>query len=143
LEATLGRPHDTAPRGDVVAAAIRERDLAKVRSLFDADPALVHAPDERTNQPIHWAVMTRQLDMIDELLARGADVNAKRGEGARPIHLSNGDYLFRGWRDVLRDWPTTPAQVREHLRARGAFLDICTACFIGDLERVRELLKED
>jgi hypothetical protein len=39
--------------------------------------------------------MTRQLDAIDELLARGADINAQRMDGARPIHLTNGDY-YRG-----------------------------------------------
>ena len=87
--------------------------------------------------------MTRQLDMIDELLARGADINARRGDGARPIQLANGDYNFRGWRDAPYDWPTTPQEVRERLRARGAYVDICTASFIGDLERVRELLDED
>ena len=87
--------------------------------------------------------MTRQLDVIDELLARGADINAKRQDGARPIQLTNGDYNYRGWRDVAPDWPTTPAQVLSHLRARGAYVDICTACHIGDLERVKELLDED
>ena len=143
LEAALSGPHDSAPKGEAIAAAIRERDLAKVRTLLEADPGLVHAHDEQTNQPIHWAVMTRQLDMIDELLSRGADINARRGNGARPIQLSNGDYNFRGWRDVPRDWPTTPADVRAHLRARGAYLDICTASFMGDLERVGELLKQD
>jgi ankyrin repeat protein len=81
--------------------------------------------------------------MIDELLARGADINAQRGDGARPIQLSNGDYNYRGWRDVPRDWPTTPPDVRAHLRTRGAYVDICTASFIGDLERVRELLEQD
>ena len=50
----------------------------KVRRLLDASPELLHAGDERSNQPIHWAVMTRQIDVIDELLARGADINAPR-----------------------------------------------------------------
>ena len=44
--------------------------------------------------------MTRQLDFIDELLSRGADINAARFDGAHPIQLANGDYYFRGWRDV-------------------------------------------
>jgi ankyrin repeat protein len=143
LETALGTSQDHASRGEVIAEAIRERDLAKVRHLLDNDPTLVHAKDSRTNQPIHWAVMTRQLDMIDELLVRGADINAKRGNGALPIQLTNGDYHFRGWRDVPRDWPTTPADVRAHLRARGAYVDICTACFMGDIGRVRELLAQD
>jgi uncharacterized protein len=143
LEAALAGPHGASLRGTAIAAAIRERDLEQVQSLLDASPELVHAPDERTNQPIHWAVMTRQMDMIDELLARGADINARRSDGARPIQLTNGDYMYRGWRDVPKDTATTPPEVLAHLRARGAYCDICTASYIGDLERVRELLDED
>jgi ankyrin repeat protein len=87
--------------------------------------------------------MTRQLDAIDELLRRGADINAQRMDGARPIHITNGDYFYRGWRDVPRDWPVTASQVMAHLKARGAFIDLPTACHTGDIERVRELLRQD
>ena len=111
LEAKLASAQGASPKGEAVAEAIRERDLPKVRSLLDASPELLHAGDGGSNQPIHWAVMTRQIDIIDELLARGADINAARFDGARPIQLTNGDYHYRGWRDVPQDWPTTPAQV--------------------------------
>jgi ankyrin repeat protein len=143
LENALGISCDPASGGEVIATAIRERDSAKVRNLLESDAKLVHANDARTNQPIHWAAMTRQLDLIDELLARGANIDARRRDSALPIQLSNGDYHYRGWRDVPRSWPTTPSDVRVHLRARGAYVDICTACFMGDLERVRELLAAD
>jgi ankyrin repeat protein len=134
---------NSSPAGEAVAAAIRDHDLPRVRQLLDASPELLHAGDLRSNQPIHWATMTRQLEFIDELLSRGADINATRYGGARPIHLTNGDYHYRGWRDVPRDWPVKPAEVLAHLRARGAYIDICTASHIGDIERVRELLAED
>jgi uncharacterized protein len=134
---------NASPGGEAVAAAIRERDLEKVRSLLDSSSELLHLGDERSNQPIHWAAMTRQVDVIDELLNRGADINAARYDGAQPIQLANGDYYFRGWRDVPGDWPTTPADVVAHLRGRGAYCDICTACYLGDEARVRELLDQD
>jgi ankyrin repeat protein len=143
LEAHYAGALGASPRGEAVAAAIRERDLPKVRGLLDAEPDLLHAGDQRSNRPIHWAAMTRQLDMIDELLARGADVNARRADGGRPIQLVNGDYHYRGWRDVPEDVTTTPAEVLAHLRARGADCDICTAAAIGDLARVKELLDHD
>jgi ankyrin repeat protein len=143
LEAKYASLHGASAKGEALAAAIRQRDLPKLKSLLDTAPELLHAGDERGNQPIHWATMTRQLDMMDELLARGADLNARRQDGARLIQLINGDYHFRGWRDVPQDWPTTPAQVLVHLSARGAYVDICTAASIGDRERVRELLDQD
>jgi ankyrin repeat protein len=142
LKARLGA-RGASNNGEAVAQAIRERDLATVRSLLDAAPEMLHAGDTRSNQPIHWAVMTRQIDVVDELLFRGADINAARVDGARPIQLTNGDYHYRGWRDVPKEVETTPGEVLAHLRARGAYCDICTAASIGDLDRVRELLDEE
>jgi ankyrin repeat protein len=143
LESKLAARFQATADGELVAAAIRAYDLAQVRSLLDASPGLLHAGDARGNQPIHWAVMTRQIDVIDELLARGADIEAQRTDGARPIQLTNGDYHHRGWRDVPKDRATTPREVLDHLRARGAYCDICTAAHIGDLARVTELLDAD
>jgi ankyrin repeat protein len=143
LQAKYLSLHGASPKGEVLAAAIRQRDTAKVTSLLDATPDLLHAGDERGNLPIHWATMTRQLDILDLLLTRGADINARRPDGARPIQLTNGDYHFRGYRDVGRDWPTTPGQVREHLTKHGADVDICSAAYWGDQGRVKALLAED
>ena len=134
---------NASPRGEPVAAAIRDRDLPRARALLEGSPDLLHQGDARGNQPIHWASMTRQPDLIDELLARGADIDARRFDGARPIQLTNGDYHYRGWRDVPKDVAVTPAEVLAHLRSRGACVDICTAASIGDVERVRALLDEE
>ncbi|MFN0104425.1 MAG: ankyrin repeat domain-containing protein [Bryobacteraceae bacterium] len=143
LEEHLHSRFRISARGEAVGAAIREKNIRKVRKLLDASPELIQAGDERGNQPIHWAVMTRQLGMIDEVLKRGADINAQRFDGARPIQLTNGDYLYRGWRDVPESTKTKPREVLTYLRERGADCDICTASYIGDLERVRQLLKKN
>jgi ankyrin repeat protein len=143
LEAALADRFGASPRGEAVAAAIRARDLPAVRGLLDASPELLHAGDQGSSQPIHWAVMTRQLDVIDELLTRGADIDAPRADGARPIQLTNGDYHYRGWRDVPEHVTTTPRQVLDHLIQRGAQVDISTAASLGDLARVRALLAAD
>jgi ankyrin repeat protein len=143
LETKLAERYGASGKGEPLAAAIRAHDLAKVRTLLEVTPDLLEAGDRRGNRPIHWAVMTRQLNMVDELLSRGADINAQRLDGARPIQLTNGDYHHRGWRDVPKDHPITPRTVLDHLRACGAFCDLCTAAHIGDLTRVRELLDQD
>jgi len=131
------------PEGNPVCDALRERDLERAGALVDESPALLHTGDRTSNQPIHWAVMTRNIDAIDAMLARGADINARRKDGARPIHLSNGDYNYRGWRDVPKDVDTTPAEVLDHLIAKGAYVDIWTASHRGDVERLRQLLDEE
>ena len=136
LESKLARIHNASTAGEPVAAAIRPRDLAGVCGLLDAEPELLHTGDERSNQPIHWAVMTRQIDMIDELLSRGADINAQRFDGARPIQLTSGDYHFRGWRDVPDGVAASPEEVLAHLRpavptttsARPGASEIWTVC---------------
>jgi ankyrin repeat protein len=143
LTQTLEAKFNASANGEPVASALRDHDPDRMRELLDAQPELVAKGDRRSNQPIHWATMTRQLDAIDELLRRGADINARRIDGARPIHVTNGDYFYRGWRDVPRPWPVTPAHVMAHLKARGAFIDLPTACHTGDIERVRELLRQD
>ncbi|MGQ0642959.1 MAG: ankyrin repeat domain-containing protein [Gemmatimonadaceae bacterium] len=87
--------------------------------------------------------MTRQLDVIDLLLERGADINARRLDGALPIHLTNGDYGYRGWRDVPGHVTTTPNDVFKHLAARGANVDVWMAAVKGDIDRVRTLIDGD
>lgn len=143
LETKLAGRFGASREGEPVAAAIRAHDLPKVCALLDSAPALIHAGDRRSCQPIHWAVMTRQIEFIDELLRRGADINARRGDGARPIHLTNGDYDFRGWRDVPDDWPVKPREVYDHLVRRGVRVDLGMACATGNMPRVRELLDQD
>ena len=143
LAETLEMKFNASPKGEPVALALRKHDLKGMRELLDAQPELLHKGDERSNQPIHWATMTRQPKAIDELLQRGADINAQRMDRARPIQLTNGDYFYRGWRDVSRFWRVTPAQVMAHLKSRGAFIDMQTACHTGDIDRVRELLREN
>ena len=100
LEATLRERFNIVPEGELVGEIIRSRDLARLQQEIDARPQLVHAADSFGNCAIHWAVMTRQLAMIDFVLEKGADINAARPDGARPLDLTNGDYWYRGWRDV-------------------------------------------
>src|SRR5215510_3374275 len=54
LETKLAERHGISSNGEPVAAAIRSRDMAKVRELLDASPELLRAGDRRSNQPIHW-----------------------------------------------------------------------------------------
>lgn len=130
-------------RVERVAESIRAYDTEKVLAMLEAGPELIRCADRGSNQPFHWAVMTRQLALMDSLLDRGADINARRFDGARPIHLTNGDYHYRGWRDVPSHVATTPDEVWSHLVTRGAEVDLGMAAAKGDIDRARKLLAED
>lgn len=129
--------------GKRIAEAIRNRDLKAFNALLADSDESVHATDDEGNQPIHWATMSRQPEMIDALLLRGADINAKRPDGARPIQLTNGDYSYRGWRDVPGEWKWKPNDIYLHLVSKGAYVDICMAALKGDEARVKALLDLD
>lgn len=129
-------------QGNEIADAIRHRSFERVEHLLNVSEDYLHARDDSGNQPIHWAVMSRQPDMISLLLSKGADIHAQRPDGARPIQLTNGDYAYRGWRDVPED-AVKPHEIYKILLAHGAYLDICMASLKGDEVRVRELLNDD
>jgi RNA polymerase sigma factor (sigma-70 family) len=129
--------------GERIAAVIRQRDVAVVRDMLATEPALLHAGDDRGNRPIHWAVMVRSIPMIDLVLQEGADINAMRPDGARPLDLTNGDYFHRGGRDVPAVALSTHEVLVGYLIARGADYDISVAAKVGDTERVSHLLQQD
>src|SRR5262249_26253815 len=135
--------HRIDPEVSEVVDAIKARDLPRLRSLLEKQPHLLHAADEHGSQPIHWASMTRQIEIIDYLLERGADINADRPDGTRPIHLTNGDYHYRGWRDLPSSALQTHQVLTGYLLARGAEYDLSTATKIGDLDRVRQLVERN
>ena len=98
LEATLASVHNASPKGNAVAEAIRQRDLARLRSLLDAAPELLHAGDERSNQPIHWAVMTR--------------ICAKRGSPRTATHCIRPSTMPTS-RPPSFCWNTAPTRIRQ------------------------------
>lgn len=136
--------YNICAEGEKVPPLIKSFDKKGVKELLQKNPELLHLADERGNQPIHWAALTRQLDLAEYLLQLGADVNAMRPDAARPLDLTYGDYYYRSW---YRDLPPTGLQKHEllagYLIAKGAYYDISAAAKLGHYERVKELLDED
>ncbi len=141
LEHHLQERFGIGEAGEQIAAAIRQRDTELAQSLVAQHGP--HVADQRGNQPIHWAVMTRQTDLIRYLLKNAANINAMRPDGARPLDLTNGDYWYRGWRDSHDDAVRNHWVIAGFLMAKGADYDLTTACRIGDMARVRELVEAD
>ena len=107
---TLETKFNASTKGEPVALALREHDLKKMRALLDAEPDA----SEQGRQAIQPAD-----SLGDDDAAAGSDrrvAAARRGhqrpaDGRRPARfiVTNGDYFYRGWRDVPRFWPVTPA----------------------------------
>jgi ankyrin repeat protein len=144
LKTKLYETYYIRPEGDETAELIKAFDKEAVKQRLQKNPELVSIADARGNQPIHWAVLTRQLDLIEWLLECGANINAIRPDGARPLDLTNGDYYYRAW---YRDLPATgfqkPEVISGYLIAKGADYDISVAAKLGHYERVKELLDKD
>ena len=143
FETHLAEKHQVSGDGERIAEAIREREVDRVRAMLDAEPTLIEAGDARGNQPIHWAALTRNMKIVDLLLERGADINSKRPDGARPLDLTNGDYWYRKGRDVPKIAVAAHQVFVGYLVAKGADYDISVAAKVGDTERVRALLEEN
>ena len=128
--------------GEILAEHIRKRDLDRVTAHLDRHPSHIRACDERGNVPIHWTVLTMNMSMVRALLDRGADVNASRPDGARPVDLVFGDYFFRR-RDVPPEALSENKVMLGYLLAHGAEYDLRTAASVGDTEEVRRQIAAD
>ncbi|GAA3410513.1 ankyrin repeat domain-containing protein [Paenibacillus hodogayensis] len=145
LERHLESRYGTSSEGGRLAELIRARQTDLAVQMLDRSPELLHAADERGNTPLHWATLTRQLPLIDVLLERGADIRARRGDGATPLQLAiaGGDYWFRARRDLTERAIRNEWFLVGYLTARGADYDIGAAAAVGDTERLTLLLEAD
>ncbi|CAG7649852.1 ankyrin repeat domain-containing protein [Paenibacillus allorhizosphaerae] len=142
LDRHLAERFQSSPAGRKVADWIKEGRHDELLRELDGFPELVHAGDERGNTPLHWAVLTRQIGLIDELLRRGADIEAKRADGATPTLLAiEGDYWFRANRDLNKQALRNEWFLVGYMIARGAEYDICAAAAVGDSAHIAALLK--
>ena len=126
-----------------LAGAIKDRDGDRVEAVLADHPGFIRAADVLGNGPLHWAVMTRQNDLVDLLVSRGGDLEARRADGQTPLLVSlNGDYWFRT-RDLPPDAPKDSWTVTHHLLACGGEYTLSIACAAGDEERVDAVLAAD
>ena len=109
--------------------AVQSGDSATVRALFAAHPELtghINAQIFAFDSPAIFCARSN-LELVDLLLAHGADINQKTGWGA-------------GGFGILED---VSVEVAQPLIERGAEVDIWAAVSLNDRERTRVLLDQD
>jgi 7,8-dihydropterin-6-yl-methyl-4-(beta-D-ribofuranosyl)aminobenzene 5'-phosphate synthase len=80
-----------------VHRAAREGDLAKLKTLIGENPALANAKNEKQETPLSNAVSGGHLDIVEFLIAAGADVDAQDDQKRTALHLA----CYDGRRDIV------------------------------------------
>jgi ankyrin repeat protein len=115
----------------------KQGDMKRVRAELARDPSLARKSNEVGDTALHNAAQNADLPMVEMLLAAGADPDAIRGDGYRPIHLA----LMRGW------WQGSPESQRhviaDLLLAKGARYTMQLAVLRHDVSYIREALRRD
>ena len=119
-----------------IAAADRG-DLADVELELARDPGLARASNETGDTPLHAAAKKGHLHIVRALLAAGANADAIRGDGYRPVHCA----LMPNWFFQARPGPRK--EIAELLLSHGARYTIFIAALRGDSDYVREALARD
>lgn len=102
----------------------------EVQTMLAENPELVDVKGRarystRDVRALHYALNYGHVEVIEKLLAAGADINAKEDETWAPLH-----YALRG----------AHPELAEILLGRGAVVDIYAAASLGDLAKVESFV---
>ena len=113
----------------------RKGDLVGVKQLLQEYPTLLNTKSAGHNRTLLWEATRRnRLDLVKFLLKRGANVNI-------PGRHRNESFVLIKPYTVATVFKRAP--LREMLLTSGTTMDIYTTCFLGDQERVKELIRKN
>jgi ankyrin repeat protein len=136
--AELSCPNATiSPIQDQINHAISHHGNAAAIRLLDADKSLLQACDRGGGTPLHTAAEAANLEMLEWLLARRANVHKRDVRGLTP--LDRAALAAHPRNDIAGQFPA----IAEHLLGRDAELTLRGAVALGQAVRVRECLDSD
>lgn len=69
--------------------AIRENNIAQVKSILSGDSRLINKIGEEGWRPLHWAAANGKIESVKYLLEKGAKINSRHGVfDSTPLHYA-------------------------------------------------------
>jgi ankyrin repeat protein len=154
-------------RAGEIHRLLEDGQILKAKDLIAANPGLINSRGDMDQTPLHIAVARSERRMVRFLLATGASVNIKAYNEFTPLHVARDPEIVRlliankadieakdaSGRAALENAASVCPFVRKGaelperkivriLLDAGAYFDIRSAIHLGDIDRVRTLLKE-
>jgi ankyrin repeat protein len=137
LRARLSRRFALSSGIETILTAAAKGDAAAVQTELSREPALARASNDTGDTALHQAARNGHADVVRLLLDAGADVDAVRGDGYRPIHCA----LMPNWFAPVNLAPRET--IVNALLSRGARYTVFIAALRGDSEFVRDAVTRD
>ena len=84
-----------------ICEAVQTGDLAKVKELVLTDKSCLNTKTDEGQTPLHLAVQTGNLPIVEFLVGQGANINAQDNQGNTPLHTAVASKQIEGAKYLL------------------------------------------
>jgi ankyrin repeat protein len=109
--------------------------LDTVKTLIESNPQLINFSDEGGYTPLHKAAYNNQVEVLNYLITKGADLNAVSNSGSTPMHGA----AFYGHAEAARALIENGAEI--DTKNNGGYTPFLSACAGGKLNVATLLLE--
>lgn len=136
IERTMKARFGYDPAFGKIATLVKEGSADRVDTALRDQPELADRSDEDGNNGLHLGVLNGRKEMVELFLERGLPIDSRRADGKTPLTLSF-DTGFG------HEPPDPKLGITGFLLDSGAHYAITAASYLGDWDRVRQVLSED